>query len=318
MSKRTIFFLRGAPASGKSTIAKSMVGQLESNFKRVNRDEIREQLDFYTTVGDFKNEKIVSVIEQENILNLLKQGRDVIVDVTLADQKHLKRYFDFLFNTGLDLDFRYLTTEMTLEECKENNNTRKAGGGRFVPEDVIVKMHNKILSTKDSFDALFQKYVSEYKVNLELKNKYHRLFHLDKKPVIICDLDGTIAKMNGRSPYEWNRVHEDQLNEPLDLVLNSIAKEHYDKEMIFLSGRDGICYDATLAWLKKHNLKVDALLMRKPKDMRPDWVVKLEILENEIISKGKVPILSFDDRDSICRLWRHLGIPCYQVDFGDF
>ena len=99
MSKRTIFFLRGAPASGKSTIAKSMVGQLESNFKRVNRDEIREQLDFYTTVGDFKNEKIVSVIEQENILNLLKQGRDVIVDVTLADQKHLKRYFDFLFKT---------------------------------------------------------------------------------------------------------------------------------------------------------------------------------------------------------------------------
>lgn len=318
MSKQTIFFLRGAPASGKSTVAKSMMAHSNGGAKRVNRDEIREQLDFYSTVGDFQSEKLVSEIERENILTLLRKGKDVIVDVTLADPQYLRRYFDIVYNTGYDLEFSYISMGASLQECKENNNARKASGGRYVPEDVIVKMHNRIANTGDSFDKLFEHLIGEYEKNYALKNKYHISRHFEKDYVLIIDLDGTIAKMNGRSPYEWNKVHEDVLNAPLDLVLNSIAKEHFDKKMIFLSGRDDICYDDTLAWLQKHNLKVDALYMRKNRDMRPDWVVKLEILENEIIAKNQIPILSFDDRDSICKLWRHLGIPCYQVDFGNF
>lgn len=318
MSKQEVVFLRGAPASGKSFIAKAMTTLKEGNYKRVNRDEIREQLDFYSTVGDFASEKTVSEVEHQNIMTLLGKGYNVIIDCTLTEISYLRKYFSLFFNTGMNLNFRLIKANATLEECKENNKKRELAGGRFVPEKVIEKMHKKIASNHTAMEMAFNKLVESYNYNFSIKNKYHIAKHSDKKGVFICDLDGTAAKMNGRSPYDWHKVHEDTLNEPLDLVLEALAKSYSGLEMIFLSGREDVCYDATLKWLHSHNLKVDALLMRKSRDMRPDWEVKLEILENEIIAKGKIPILSFDDRDSICRLWRHLGIPCYQVDFGNF
>ena len=44
---KQVIILRGLPASGKSTYAKSLVKANPNNYKRINRDDMREMLDGY-------------------------------------------------------------------------------------------------------------------------------------------------------------------------------------------------------------------------------------------------------------------------------
>jgi hypothetical protein len=59
------------------------------------------------------------------------------------------------------------------------------------------------------------------------------------------------------------------------------------------------------------------LYLRKDGDFRPDDVVKKEIF-NKIKEDGFTPQLAFDDRDQVVKMWREMGIPCYQVREGKF
>lgn len=57
-----------------------------------------------------------------------------------------------------------------------------------------------------------------------------------KTRAYIFDIDGTLAKMNGRSPYDYTRVSEDLPNEP---IVN-LSKTLYDAGYTILvcSGRE--------------------------------------------------------------------------------
>ncbi len=306
-----VIFLRGAPGSGKSTYAKSLISNSD-NIKRVSRDEIREELDFYKYSNLTESEKLVSKIEKHNILDVLKNGHDLIIDVTLTEVRYLNNYFDLFFNTGLDLDFEYVDfSAVSLVTCLNNNVSRRNLGGRFVPEAVIRKMHAKCVNGLRNFENAFKKLTKDFEDNSWLQNKYLKIE--EGTPVVICDIDGTIAHMNGRSPYEFHKVGQDTLDDTLKEVLISLPYP-----IVFLSGRDSICREATIKWLEKHGFSDPILHMRKEKDMRKDWIVKLELLEKEIIGQGQRPVLCFDDRDSVCQLWRYLGLKCYQVNYGDF
>ena len=57
--------------------------------------------------------------------------------------------------------------------------------------------------------------------------------------------------------------------------------------------------------------------MRATGDFRPDSVVKEEIYNNHIKDNYYVAGV-FDDRDSVVKLWRDLGLTCFQVYYGDF
>lgn len=57
--------------------------------------------------------------------------------------------------------------------------------------------------------------------------------------------------------------------------------------------------------------------MRKDGDHRPDNEVKSELLAR-IRADGHDPIMAFDDRDQVVKMWRAAGIPCAQVADGNF
>lgn len=68
---------------------------------------------------------------------------------------------------------------------------------------------------------------------------------------IIVDIDGTLAKMNGRGPFDWHRVGEDDINKAVQLVV-VLASLHY--KVVIFSGRDSVCRAETIVWLRKHNI----------------------------------------------------------------
>lgn len=138
-----------------------------------------------------------------------------------------------------------------------------------------------------------------------------------KEKAVICDLDGTIAIHQGRSPYDYSKCDTDKVNVPLYTLLQDLSNAGY--MIIFVSGREdvGDCKDKTIHWIIQ-NLSIPfTLFMRQSKDSRPDEIVKKEIYEKYIEPKFNV-ISVFDDRDKVVKMWRELGLLCNQVYYGSF
>jgi hypothetical protein len=121
----------------------------------------------------------------------------------------------------------------------------------------------------------------------------------------LVDIDGTLAHMSGRSPYDWNKVHTDT---PDKVVRDIVNLAHASgKKIVIVSGRDGGCYDITKKWLVDNEIQHDLLLMRKAGDNRADTIVKEEILWADIAPFYNVECV-IDDRPVVVRTWIDLGI----------
>jgi hypothetical protein len=139
--------------------------------------------------------------------------------------------------------------------------------------------------------------------------------------IIICDIDGTIAKMGyaegRRGPYDWDRVDEDDPNQ----VIIDLVKLLYSsgRDIIFVSGRMEQARIPTMQWIRRHlNIPAIQLFMRPDGDFRPDSVVKREIYERNIVPFYDVEFV-LDDRNKVVKMWREeLGLTVLQVADGDF
>ncbi|MDZ7880897.1 MAG: hypothetical protein U5L45_24690 [Saprospiraceae bacterium] len=133
---------------------------------------------------------------------------------------------------------------------------------------------------------------------------------------IICDLDGTLALMNGRNPYDAARCEEDLLNAPVAKVLKTFQALGY--KVLLLSGRKEEHKPQTINWLATHAITYDLLELRKTGDNRADTLVKKDLFNAFVSGKYYVEFI-LDDRDQVVDLWRNdLGLTCFQVNYGDF
>lgn len=135
----------------------------------------------------------------------------------------------------------------------------------------------------------------------------------------VFDLDGTLADCSHRLHHldakDWRSFFaacgEDKLIEHVRLIFWRLAGDGNRVEI--WSGRSDECRAETEAWLERHDLYPDALLMRTAGDKRPDDMVKAEFLNG-----GGWPDVIFDDRKRVVDMWRSKGIACFQVAAGDF
>lgn len=148
----------------------------------------------------------------------------------------------------------------------------------------------------------------------------------------VFDLDGTLANLDHRlhhirekTPKDWDAFFADtHLDKPiLHIHAVLLALRQAGETIIFSSGRPERTRDATVTWLikyKLHNPLIDGklwLFMRQDNDRRDDDIIKREIL-GKMWAEGFEPVLAFDDRDRVVKMWRENGIPCAQVAPGDF
>lgn len=133
--------------------------------------------------------------------------------------------------------------------------------------------------------------------------------------IYICDIDGTLAIMGDRSPYNWSKVSIDTPNFHVCKIIKSLLAT--GAKVIFLSGRDEACREETQKWIFQALGTYEFNLFMRPKnDYRADTIIKKEIYKKEIQDKYFVECV-FDDRPSVCRMWRqeiglnvvHIGNP---------
>jgi hypothetical protein len=131
---------------------------------------------------------------------------------------------------------------------------------------------------------------------------------------VICDIDGTLARMVNRGPYDTSKYLDDEL---VSIVHWAFARLSQGATRIICSGRSEDFREVTQQWLASHGITFDCLLMRPAKDNRSDAVVKREMYEREIAGKYDVRLV-LDDRSRVVNMWRELGLTCFQVAPGDF
>ncbi len=139
---------------------------------------------------------------------------------------------------------------------------------------------------------------------------------ITKPAAVMVDIDGTIAKMSGRTPFEWSRVGEDSPVENVLSVIEALSRSGF--KIIFVSGRDASCALQTGMWIDTHYFgSYENIFMREAGDNRKDNIVKLELFDKYIRNNYNV-ISVFDDRDQVVRMWRSIGLTCMQVEYGNF
>jgi len=130
----------------------------------------------------------------------------------------------------------------------------------------------------------------------------------------IFDMDGTLALLGGRNPYEPVTCDQDPVHHPV-MRVQKLLSVHYN--IIILSGREDLYRPQTERWLAKHGVHCAELHMRITGDNRNDAVIKAEIFRDQISPRFNV-LGAFDDRDRVVKMWRWLGICCFQVQEGAF
>jgi hypothetical protein len=134
-------------------------------------------------------------------------------------------------------------------------------------------------------------------------------------PAILCDIDGTLALHANRGPYDLEKCETDVLNSPVARVLELCRKA--DDYVILLSGRQSEYREHTERWLAKHGVIYDELWMRATGDRRGDDIVKAELFDEHVRYRFNIRFV-LDDRDRVIALWRRLGLPTWQVAYGNF
>lgn len=303
-----LLIYRGLPGSGKTTSAQRWVLGDAKNRARVNRDSLRAMLHGGYVDGPTEY-RAVSTARDALIEALLRKGISVASDDTNLPPKVAKQLAFIGRRAGAEI--RVVDcTDVSLALCIARDLDREHSVG----EDVIRGMHTRYLAGK-SYPL---PPIPDTEPDI-LRGDGIYVPDDTLPPAWIVDLDGTLALMNDRSPFDWHRVGEDTVNEPVREIAVALTQPLTSRfpRLVIVSGRDACCRTETEEWLDRHEIAYHDLLMRPAGDMRKDAIVKLELFREKIAPRYAVRGV-LDDRDQVVEMWRSLGLPCLQVAPGAF
>ena len=262
ITMKRVIVLVGLPASGKSQFAKELLLSEPARWVRSNKDLLREMA--HAAHWSPANEKFIVQLRDTIILMALESGKHVIVDDTNFGPhiEHIKQ----LVKGQAVVEVNDSFLQVPVEECIKRDLKRLNSVGK----DVIIKMYNKYVRVP----------VSPPEYNPDLPD------------AIMVDMDGTLALLNGRNPFDASKCDRDLPNLP---VLDTIHKWQSSVNIIVVSGRTDDCQPQTEKWLQQYEVNYTGIHLRKTGDMRKDAIMKEEIYRQHIEGKYNIKFV-LDDR----------------------
>lgn len=288
---------RGLPASGKTTWSERIMAT-EIGWARLSRDDMRGQHFNVYGVGTPQQEMAITDLMHRMCRAYLDNGINVVIDATNLRLRHAREYATIAYEAGAEFKVKDFDTDV--DTCVQRDRLR----ARPVGEDAIRDMAARF---RDRPEVTPRTKATEFPVK-----PYKREYGLPE--AIIVDIDGTLAHMDGRSPYDWERVGEDLLDENLGRIIHVLSGRF---RVIVMSGRSEDCREITQEWLRDNHVKYDHLFMRPSRDNRPDTIIKYELFDEYVRGRFNITCV-YDDRSSVVQLWRRMGLSCYQVAPGNF
>ncbi|MEV7725297.1 AAA family ATPase [Streptomyces sp. NPDC087917] len=301
-----VHVMTGLPASGKTTAARALQSEAAGRMRRVNLDDLRTMMDLPDPERErsFKHEQTVLAVQDAAVRAAVEDGFDVVVDNTHLTPHIPKRLKAAV--AGLATFVVHDFTDVPLEECLRRDAARE----RSVGEEIIRILADKHARSRKGGWRLTAEWLND--------QPPVRAYVPDPAlpPAVLCDIDGTLALTGDRGPYDFTRCERDLLNEPVRHVLNALREAAGDR-IVLLSGRGEEHRPQTESWLRAHEVPYDELWMRRAGDTRRDDVVKAELFDAHVRERFAVRV-SLDDRDRVVAIWRRMGLPTWQVNYGAF
>lgn len=297
-----VIVLRGLPASGKTTYAKTLVASAAPGaVARINNDDLVASM--FPAAPGVRVDGIAEMLHWLR-LDLLRRFianpdiRTVVIDNTNLSTKTVRELEFESVEAGASfvVDDRFLT--VPVEECLRRDRERPNPVG----DPVILKMAKQAAKLKPwTYTARhFAPVVQD----------------LTLPPVTVFDMDGTLAhKHPDRNWYEDHLAHLDYTNTPV--VEYARMKIAAGDEIVIVSGRSEGHREATENWVGTHVGLGIPIFMRPAGDVRRDSIVKYELIHEHVLPNWHITNW-VDDRNQVVNMVRAIGIPCWQVAPGEF
>ena len=268
----------------------------------MNRDELRRMLHGGLVGGGWAEQR-VTIAQRAQIEALLRAGINVICDDTNLNVRVARGLAELGRACGAEVRVRDFL-DVDVDECIARDAARPE------PERVgaaaILAMHRRYLAGRvslpspETIEAAPAPYLPP-----------------DGAPeAILVDLDGTVAMLGDRDPYDESQLSLDKPNTPVITVVRALAAAGF--RIVYCSGRTEASREDTVSWLDTHvGVDYDALYLRRSGDHRRDSTVKREIFDEHLRHSYRI-VMVLDDRNHVVRMWRSLGLTVLQVADGDF
>ena len=293
MSK--LILMRGLPASGKSTIAQGRL-LADGNAIRINKDLLRKMLHFNKFSGI--NEKNTRGASRTLARTFLRQKMNVIIDDTNLNPGVMESWKALANEEGATVEIIDMT-DIPVEECVMRDIGRNDSVGGVVIKNMALQYGIKVP---------------------------------DKDSVVLVDIDGTIADTSHRLHFvkkpegapddwkkDWNGFFSQMENDPVREDVRKIIIQLYNegKTIIFMSGRPEQYRDITLNWLSSNFLTFAYTVIMRPRgDKRPDIETKRDLLNKYFPDKSVIHMV-LDDRPSVIRVWKDMGLTVLDCGKGE-
>ena len=326
---------KGLPGCGKSTEAAALIKREPKRWVRINRDDLRCMV-----VGPGNNphardndrEELMRSVKEALMRQAFTAGYDVILDDTHLVPMTVKKLHSAAASYG-DVKVIEKSFNVSVEECIARDAKRT--GFAHVGEKVIKDMargagldKGRKLSDKETY---YEPRPDSFRVVVQDES-------LPK--AIMCDLDGTLAIIGDRTPYDATDC--DVIDKPNWAVINCVLAMHAQGvKVMFMSGRDQKYRPETQRFIEKYcrvttgyNMKEGFTGEKSPipyelhmrgetapdpekMDQRKDSIIKQELFDKYVVGKYHV-LFVLDDRNQVVDFWRSIGLTCFQVAPGAF
>ncbi|MFE9630011.1 AAA family ATPase [Streptomyces sp. NPDC006463] len=307
-----VHVMTGLPASGKTTAARALQAQSGGRMRRVNLDDLRSMLDLPDPERgrSWAHEQTVLAVQDAAVRAAVDGGFDVVVDNTHLT-KHIPKRLKAAVG-GLATFVVHDFTGVPLEECLRRDAARE----NQVGEEIIRVLADKHQKARKGGWRLTAEWLNGTSGGMAVPPVREYVADPALPAAVLCDIDGTLALTGDRGPYDFSRCEFDLLNEPVRHALDAFRRADGDV-IVLLSGRSEEFRTQTESWLRRHQVPYDELWMRAAGDTRRDDLVKAELFDAHVRHRYAVRV-SLDDRDRVVAVWRRMGLPTWQVNYGDF
>lgn len=159
MSK--VIMMCGVCCSGKTTFAKK---KEKEGFIRISIDE--EMWKLYGARGiDYPNdnyEELSSIVEsklQNDIVNYIKEDKNLVIDFSFWSKSNRKYYKNFLEELGADIQLIYLKVDKeTLKKRIESRNKNHDANSQFIDEKTFEMYYNGFEEPKDEGEIIISSF----------------------------------------------------------------------------------------------------------------------------------------------------------------
>ena len=293
-----LIVLCGISCSGKTTWAREYVDTHKRSIM-VSRDALRmlywghNDVTYYRHPALHSREQHVTEAQTELIRHAVQAGRTVVVDNTHLRAKYIRAYQSAL--PDIDVEYKLFEVDTDTAIARDAARDRRVGAAHISAQARKLELLKTVCDFAPQSAADFKAVPAS---DPALPHAY------------VFDVDGTLAlNTSGRSYYDWSRVGEDAVVEPVAACARAL---HARCKILVCSGRSEVCRDETLQWLARHRIPCDRLSMRPAGDVRVDATVK-EALWRALAAEFNIQAM-FDDRQPVVAHARRLGFRVFQVE----